>query len=324
MRKNLLPVYFFVGILSLSFLFILTLPVRAEKFPTRPVSLIVPFGPGSGTDLVARAIQPYIKKTLGVPLMIENVPGADSRIGLAKLQKALPDGYTIGIHGYPAPLIAEILFGLPFKTSEFSFIYAWTTNPMVIFVAEGTYRNFQEFTAEAQRRTLTIGMPGLGTVSHLIALIIEKHLGVKFNYIPYPGSAQALASLAGRHVEAAFSSTDAALSLVQAKKLRPILVCSYQPDPNFPEVPLTHKLNIPTVVMTRGVFGPPKMPKDRIAILEKAFATAAREPKLVEWIKSRGMGYVSLSGDEFRKEVEKQQRMLQDFEDILRGSLKKE
>lgn len=293
-------------------------PASAENFPAHPVQLTVPFGPGSGTDLVARAIQPYLKKPLGVSLMIENVPGADSRIGLTKIHQAAPDGYALGLHGFPAPLINEMLYGLPFKGSDFTFIYAWTMNPQLIFVADGAWKTFDEFVAEARKRPIVMGMPGMGTVSHLMALLLEKHMNLKFNYVPYSGSAEALTALAGRHIDATFSSTDAALGLARAKKIRPLIVCAFNPDPNFPDVPLSTKYHIPTIVMTRGVFGPPKIPADRVRILEKAFAQAAAEPKLVEWVKSRGMESVSLDSKQYRQAVEKQQALLKDFKDVFK------
>lgn len=301
------------------FLLMIAFPVKAENFPNHPVQLTVPFGPGSGTDLVARAIQPYVNKTLGVSLMIENVPGADSRIGLTKIHQANPNGYAIGIHGFPAPLINEMLYGLPFKASDFTFIYAWTMNPQLIFVPEGTWKTFDEFLVEAQKRPIIMGMPGMGTVSHLMALMLEKHMKLKFNYVPYSGSAEALTALAGKHIDATFSSTDAALSLTRAKKIRPIISCAFNPDPNFPEVPLSTKYHIPTVVMTRGVFGPPKISGDKVRILEKAFSRAATEPKLMEWAKSRGMEFVSLNGKQYQDVVDKQQVLLREFKDVFKA-----
>lgn len=296
-----------------------TLPAQADDFPRHPVKLTVPFGPGSGTDLVARAIQPYLKRPLGVPLMIENVPGADSRIGLTKIHQANPDGYTIGIHGFPAPLINEMLYGLPFRASDYTFIYAWTMNPQLIFVAEGTWKTFDDFLVEARKRTITLGMAGMGTVSHLMALLMEKHLNLKFNYVPYTGSGESLTALAGKHIDASFSSTDSALGLVRGKKIRPIISCAFNPDPNFPEIPLSTKYNIPTIVMTRGVFGPPKMPQNRVRILEKAFAEAVAEPKLVEWAKSRGMEHVSLNSKRYQEIVDKQQVLLKEFKDAFKA-----
>ncbi len=315
----------FRGLSIMSLLFIILIvswitvaPGVAETFPNRPVQLIVPFGPGSGTDLVARGIQPYVKAALGVPLMIENVPGADSRIGMMKIYKAQPDGYTIGIHGFPAPLITEALFEVSYKSAQSSFIYAWTMNPQLIFVAEGTWNTFDEFVVEARKRPMTMGLSGLGTVSHLMALMLEKYMKLKFNYIPYSSSSGSLTTLAGRHIDATFGSTDAALGMVQAKKVRPLLTFAFHGDPNFPEVPLSTKYNIPTIVMTRGVFGPPKMPEDRIRILEKGFAKAAAEPKLAEWVKSRGMDLVALNAKQYRQAVEKQQALLREYKDLLK------
>jgi tripartite-type tricarboxylate transporter receptor subunit TctC len=191
-------------------------------------------------------------------------------------------------------------------------------NPQLIFVADGTWKTFDEFVAEARKRPLVMGMAGMGTVSHMMALLLEKHMNLKFNYVPFSGSSGSLTALAGKHIDATFASTDAALGLARAQKIRPLIVCAFNPDPNFPDVPRSTQYNIPTIVMTRGVFGPPKIPANRVRILEKAFARAAAEPKLVEWVKSRGMESVALDSKQYRQVVEKQQVLLRDFKDVIK------
>ncbi len=291
----------------------------AATFPGQPVQLIVPFGAGSGTDMVARAIQPYAEKTLGAPLIIGNVPGADSRLGMTKIFKAKPDGYTLGLHGFPAPIIHEYLFEVPYKALDFTFVYAWTMNPQLIYVAENRgWKSFDDFLQEARKRPLTLGIPGFGTVVHLLALGLQKHINVKFNFINYPGSAQGFAALAGNHIDANIGSDAAALGLVRAKKVRPILNWAHRPNPNHPDVPLSSKYNVPTIVMTRGVFGPPNMPPGQVRVLEKAFAKAATEPKLADWARETGTDLVALDAKQFRQEVENQQALVRDYKSLLK------
>lgn len=291
---------------------------EADNFPNKPVRLMVPFAAGSGTDLVARAIQPYVEKPLGTRVIVENIPGADSRIGMGKLYKDRPDGYSIGIHGFPAPIINENLFEVAYKSAGFTFIYAWTMNPQLIFVAEDSWKTFDDFLVDARKKQLTLGLPGYGTVSHLLALTLEKQLNVKFKFVPFSGSGEGLVALAGRHIDANIGSTDAALGMVRAKRIRPILSWAFHPDANFPEVPISGKYNIPTIVMIRGVFGPPNLPPERVKVLEKAFAKAAAEPKLAEWAKGRGMDLVSLNAQQYRREVEKQLQLVKEYKDYLK------
>ena len=294
-------------------------PLGAQTFPNHQVQLIVPFGPGSGTDLCARAVQPHVEKHLGVPLIIGNVPGADSRIGMTKLYKAKPDGFTMGLHGFPAPIIHEYLFDIPYRSLDFSFIYAWTMNPKMLYVAENKWKSFDDLILEARKRPLTLGLPGFGTVVHLLALTMEKHMNVKFKFINYPGSAAGFAALAGNHIDANIGSDVAALGLTRAKKVHPVLNWAFRPNPNYPEVPLSTKYNMPTIVMTRGVFGPPGMPANRIRVLEKAFSQAATEPKLAVWAKDTGTDLIALNAKQFRQEVEKQQGMVREFKDFLKS-----
>ncbi len=293
--------------------------LEAAPFPDHQVQWIIPFGPGSGADLCARAIQPYGEKNLGVPLIIANVPGADSRLGMTRLFKAKPDGYTLGIHGYPSPIIHEYLFDIPYKSLDFTLIYAWTMNPQMIYVAEeSSIKSFDDLIAEARKRPVTMGLPGIGTVTHLLALALEKQLKVKFKFVTFPGSAQGFATLAGNHIDANVGSDAAALGLVRAKRVRPVLSWSFRPNANHPDVPVSAKINIPTIVMTRGVLGPPNMPAERVRVLEKAFAKAAAEPKLAEWAKDTGTDLVSLNAKQFRQEVEKQQSLVREYKDVLK------
>ncbi len=303
-----------------SLMLILSIPssLTAQGFPNQPVQLIVPFTAGSGTDLIARAIQPYAERALGVSLPIENAPGADSRIGTTRIYKANPNGYSIGIHGFPTPIIHEHLFNISYKPLNFSFIYAWVMSPLLIFVSEETWKTFDEFLVEAQKRPMTLGIAGFGSVAHLLSLALEKRMNIKFKYVPFSGSAEGFTALAGKHVDANIGAADTALGMVRGKLVRPILLWSFHSDPNFPDVPFAAQYNIPTIIMTVGVFGPPNTPEDRVRVLEKAFSQAAAEPKLAEWAKARGKELIALDAKQFRQEVEKQQTMVKDYKDLLK------
>jgi len=307
-----------LGIIALTVISFTVQTLEASGYPNHPVQLIVPYGAGSGADLVARAIQPHAEKNLGAQLIIGNVPGADTRIGMTRVFKAAPDGYTIGLNSIPAPIIQEYLFDVPYKSLDFTFIYAWASNFPLIFVAENSWKSFDDFIAEARKRPLTMGLPGFGTVVHLLGLVLEKHMNVKFKYVPYPGSAQGFTALAGNHIDAGIGSADAALGLIRAKKVRPILNWSLHPDPEFPDVPLSKKYNLPTIAITRGVFGPLGIPAERAGILEKAFLKAAANPKVAEWAKATGQDLTFLDAKQYRQEAEKQRMLVGEYKDLLK------
>lgn len=307
------------GILVLVLVLLALSPLEAQRFPERTVQLIVPFTPGSGIDLVARAIQPYAEKALGASLTIENVPGADSRTGLEKVYRANPNGYTIGIHGFPAPIIKEYVIATDYKSLKFSFIYAWAMTPMVLFVSEDSWKSPDELILEARKRPLTLGIAGLGSVTHLLALTLEKQMNIKFRLIPFSGSREGFTALAGQHLDANIGSIDAALGMIRGKLVRPILTWSFHSDPNFPDIPLSKRYNLPTVVSIRGVFGPPAMPEERVRVLENAFSRGAAEPKLAEWAKTGGVDLFLLNAKQFREEIEKQDALVKEFKDVLKG-----
>ena len=152
-----------------------------------------------------------------------------------------------------------------------------------------------------------------------MALTMEKYLNVKFKLVAFDVSGQGFTALAGNHIDANIGGSDAALGLMRAKKVRPMLIWSFRPDANFPEVPLSIKYSLPTIVLTRGVFGPPGVPPERIRFLEKAFSRAAAAPKLVEQAKSRGRELIALDAKQCRQEVKKQQILVGEYKDLLRS-----
>jgi tripartite-type tricarboxylate transporter receptor subunit TctC len=295
--------------------------VFGANFPDKAVKVISPGAAGSGVDLEARGIVPYVEKYLKVPVPIENVVGADTRIGLTKMWKSKPDGYTLAIHTTTMTLLGEILFNPEYQLSHFSHIYSWSLTNTVLVVQSEKWKTFDEFVQEARRRTVSVGMAGRGTSTHLNGIILWHGLGIKVNWVPFDGAGEALTALAGGHIDVVAAGTTSALPLVKAGKVRPLMVLANSKDIVYPDVPLAKDLgyNYPFLAMIRGADGPPKIDAGVIKVLGEAFDKASRDPGYMQWANNRMMEIIHLNPQEYGKMIETQKKEAEKFKDLLKA-----
>lgn len=282
---------------------LLIAPVFGADFPTKPVKLVVTAGAGGGEDTEARAIAPFVEKHLRTQIVIENQPGAGGKIAFEKFVKTEPDGYTLITYTFPKSVIIEYQGKTGYKTSDFTPIFAWSRSSQLLVVNAETWKTFNEFLTAAKAKPLSGGLSGRGSTTHLMGLIALDELGIKVNWVPYEGSAGSVAALAGKHLDFTISLATSAVSLIQAGKLRPLLLFSDKRDPNLADVPVPKDLGydmsfIPTL---RGVEAPPKTPAAIVKILEDAFSKAAQEPEFIAIAKKRKMVLEPVSSTEFAK-----------------------
>jgi len=280
-------------------------PVFAADFPSKPVKLIVTAAAGGGEDTEARAIAPFLEKHLGTSVVIENQPGAGGKIAFEKFQKVEPDGYTLITYTFPKSVIIEYQGKTNYKTRDFTPIFAWSRSSQLLVVNGESWKTFDEFLKAAKAKTLSGGLSGRGSTTHLVGLIALDELGIKANWVPYEGSAGSVTALAGKHLDFTICLATSAVSLIQAGKLRPLLLFSDKRDPFLPDVPIPKDLGfdmtyIPTL---RGVEAPPNTPAAIVKILENAFSKAVQEPGFIEVAKKRKMVLQSVSSKEFGKAV---------------------
>lgn len=312
-------IYMLCGIL-VAMTVIFSLPAGAAGFPVRPIKLVVGFAAGSGNDIEARALAPFLQKHLGVRVVVENQPGAEGKTALTKLWRTKPDGYTITIQPTTMSIINQYMLLPEYKILEFSHIFSWTAVNQVLVVHTETYKTFEDFVREAKKRTLAGGTPGLGTTSHLSGMMLADGVGIKVNWVPFSGSGEAVTSLAGKHIEFAVTATPSALPLVRAGKLRPLLVLANKKDLVFPDIPLARDkgYDFPVIPLVRGADAPPNTPLPIIQTLEAAFAKAIQEPEYIAWSEKRMSPLHSLGHVEYGKVLQKQQQEVEKYKDLLK------
>jgi tripartite-type tricarboxylate transporter receptor subunit TctC len=300
---------------------LIAMPVSGADFPGKPIKLIVTAAAGGGEDMEARAIAPFLEKHLGQQIVIENQPGAGGKIAFEKFQNVKADGYTLITYTFPKSVIIEYQGKTGYKTKDFTPIFAWSRSSQILVVNAESWKTFAEFLKAAKERALSGGLSGRGSTTHLMGLIALDELGIdKVNWVPYEGSAGSVTALAGKHLDFTMSLATSAVSLVQAGKLRPLLLFSDKRDPYLPDVPVPKDLGyemsfIPTL---RGVEAPPNTPADIVKILEDAFRKATQEQGFIDIAAKRKMVLEPVGSKEFAKAVADVYPKIAKFQAILK------
>jgi tripartite-type tricarboxylate transporter receptor subunit TctC len=284
-----------------------------DKYPTRPVTVIVPFAAGGGTDLVARAFAEALKKELGQSVVIENVPGGGSAIGTARLHAARPDGYTLGMVG--GFLVTTSLQGAAkFPATDLTHLARLSAETFVLAVlADAPWKGFGAFVESSRKDPgkVTLGTAGAGALTHLAAEALSQKTGAGFNIVHFAGGAKELAAVLGGHVAAGvFSQVEVLPHAGPGGKLRVLAVFSDTRTDKLPEVPTLRELGVAGVPAGpwQGVAAPRGLPDPVKAALVEAATRASRDAAWQEFLKKSGLASRFLTGPDLdafiRQEVE--------------------
>jgi tripartite-type tricarboxylate transporter receptor subunit TctC len=261
-------------------------PMLAQEFPARPVTLVVPWPAGGPTDVAVRAVADGAQKHLGQPIVIDNKGGGGGTVGIAMMAaNAKPDGYTIG-------QIPVTVFRLPLmqKTTwtheDLTYIIHLTGYVFGIYSsAAAPFKDWKELVAYAKANPgkITYGTPGAGTSLHLGVEQIAEKAGIKLTHVPFKGTAEVIAAIAGGHVMIGAGSIGAARPLVEADKARYINIWTAEPRKAFPGVPTLVELGYDLVVESPwGIAGPKGMDAKVVAKLHDAFKKAIEDKHVLE------------------------------------------
>lgn len=291
-----------------------------EKFPEKAVTIVVPFGAGGGTDVFARAIQPFVSKYLKSPVVIENVPGANGSIGYHKVYTAKPDGYTLTTCNWPDIYTDKIMFNPAYDPSRFTPIVGWASMPMVL-AANADFENFNQFMQTARKRKVTIGQAGgIGSTGWVLNLSIEKGTGVEFSKVPYSASGAVAAAVAGKHLDAMIMVPSAIASFVKTGQIKPLVALYQKRIPSLPDTPTTQELGytFPVFAIFRGVIGTPNIPAERVKILEEALMRAVRDPEYLKLCEKMNILVTPMASQEYGKKMNEAVGFLEPFAELLK------
>ncbi|AMJ59841.1 tripartite tricarboxylate transporter substrate-binding protein [Bosea sp. PAMC 26642] len=271
----------------------LVVPASAQPFPTKPLTLIVPFAAGGPSDVIARLLGDHMGRTLGQQIIVENVAGAGGTAGAKRLATAEPDGHTLLIH-HLALAAAPALYGnLTYDTqTAFAPVGLVNSGPMVIAgklaLAPIDGRSFFAF-AKERAEALTIAHAGVGSNAHLCAVLLGQALGVKFAQVAYRGTGPAMNDLVAGQVDVLCDQSTTAVPQVQGEKIRAYAVTSAERLGVLPNTPTARELGIEIdMTIWHGLYAPRGTSVSTLDALNAALQAALKDPLVLERFKSVG------------------------------------
>jgi tripartite-type tricarboxylate transporter receptor subunit TctC len=268
--------------------------------------LLVGFAPGGFTDIGGRIVSQGLSETFGVPVVVENRPGANGAIAAELTAQAAPDGYTFYMaspgHTTNAILQTKSRYD-PIK--DFTPLSLFADIPNVLVVNSSVpARTVKEFLALARNRkiSLTQSSAGVGSPGHLSGELLQTMTKVKFTHVPYKGSGAMMSDLVGGQVDFSFPSTAAALPYVQGGRLRALGITSARRSQAYPDVPTIAEAGVPGFEVSGwyGVLGPARIPKEVAATLSNEIMRLARRSDVQARLRNAGAEPVGSTSEEFR------------------------
>lgn len=269
---------------------------RADPYPDRMLTLIVPFAAGGTVDKVARLLQEPLRERLGQQVLVDNRGGAGGTIGMAQLAKSAPDGYTVAMVFDSYATEQHIHRKLPYDTlRDFAGVSYAVRSPMVLVVpAASPYKTVQEYVAAARQRDVTYASVGAGSSNHLAAELFHETAGSRGLHVPYKGGGPAIADLLGGHVDSMIASLPLVLPHVQAGKLRALAVTSPARSAPLPQVPAVAETHPGFEIYSWvGMVAPAKTPAPALDKLSAAMTATLREPALARRMADNGFEVVA-------------------------------
>lgn len=282
-----------------------------SAWPTKPITMIVPFPPGGLADLVARPVAEAMTRDLGQPVVIENKAGAGGGIGMGYTAKARPDGYTVVMALSSLTVIpeADALLGRPpmFALTDLRPIARYTADPTVLAVrADAPWKTVQQFVDDAKKRpgAINYGSSGNYGTMHVPMEILAQNAGIKLTHIPFTGAGPAVVALLGGQIDAVSSGPATVLQQVKAGKLRVLAHWGSDVLPSMPEVPSLKNAGFNAeYAQWSGLFIPAATPEPIAQRLRAAAKAAAQDAKVKEVILGAGSPVLYQDSPDFEKYV---------------------
>jgi tripartite-type tricarboxylate transporter receptor subunit TctC len=270
----------------------LALPASAqERYPSRPINMVVPFPPGGVADQTGRPTAAAMEKLLKEPVVINNKPGAGGAVGMASVANARPDGYTIMMALSSISIIPEAdkLFGRQpaYAMDQFAPIALVSADPTVLVVpAEAPWTSVEELVADAKKRPgeISFSSSGIYGTLHMAMEMFAASAGIRLKHVPFAGGGPALTALLGNHVQALASGPGPVIPQIKAGKLRALASWGDQRLAALPDVPTFKELGYKDVefYIWSGLFAPAKTPEPILKTLRDTVAQAVKDPEFVD------------------------------------------
>ncbi|MFL5041976.1 MAG: Bug family tripartite tricarboxylate transporter substrate binding protein [Xanthobacteraceae bacterium] len=289
-------------------------PAVAQDYPTRPITLVVPYAAGGGNDVMARTVADTMSRVLGQQIVVENRAGAGGTIATRQVAKSAPDGYTLVIGGAGTLAVNPTLYGNvgydPRK--DFAPVGLIGTSALIILVHPSIpARSIRELIdlAKQEPGKLNYASAGVGSGIHLGTVLFEHMADVKLTHVPYRGTGPALTDLLGGHVAVYFSSLPSAVGIVKDGKVRALGVTGSKRSPVFPDVPTVAEAGLPEyeAVLHYGIAAPAGTPRPIVDKLNAALRTAMAAPETQQRMATEGTEPLASTPEEYAADIDREE-----------------
>jgi tripartite-type tricarboxylate transporter receptor subunit TctC len=260
--------------------------VAQAQYPNRPITLIVPLGVGGSTDVIGRVVAEGMRAHIGQPIVVENTTGAGGTIGVGRVARAAPDGYTILIGQTGTNVATGAIYPLNFDLEkDFAPIGLIATQPFMIVGKKATpANNLKEFIAylKANESKISEGNSGVGSPSHIAGLMFQKAIGATFTNVPYRGAGQSSADLVAGNIDLLLDTPALSLTQHRAGNVKAFAVANNHRLATAPDIPTTDEAGLPGFYFTfwHALWAPKGTPKEIIAKLNGALVKALEDPNI--------------------------------------------
>jgi tripartite-type tricarboxylate transporter receptor subunit TctC len=295
--------------LFLSAVFLLLVPPAYGGYPEREIRLIIPWNPGGANDVMARLLQPVLERE-GIKIVVENIPGGGTTIGLGQVATAKPDGYTLAFA--TSAILSLIAEGnIPLKLENFTNLTCISEDTFMLVVPKDSpTKSLKEFMNKIQANPgkVTIGVPSASTLNNLMAILTGKILKASVRNVPYTGASRVVAELMGGQVESGVLKVNEVMPIAKSGDAVPLGSYTVERIAAFPDVPTFKEKGydvFPFGMVTQMSFavGPANLPDDIRQKLIKAFTNAVNSPEFKKYCSENGVIIDPVSGVELDKKV---------------------
>ena len=276
----------------------LALQAPAQDFPSKPLTMVMPYAPGGPGDVITRVFAAAMQKPLGQQIVVDNPAGASGSIGSARVARAKPDGYTLLMIHVSHATNQAMFKSLPYHpVDDFEPIGRATSGPMLIAARNGfPARNLSEFVAyvKANAGKVSLAHAGVGSASHLCGLMLMNALGVKFNEIPYKGTGPALNDLLGGQVDLLCDQTSGTVPSIKAGKIQAYAAAGRSRIPSLPDMPAIAEAGVQgmEINISFGLYAPKGTPRPVLDKLSNALQVAVVDPEVRQRLEAMGISAV--------------------------------
>jgi tripartite-type tricarboxylate transporter receptor subunit TctC len=256
----------------------------AQAYPVRPVTIVVPYAAGGPTDTVARNVSERMRVSLGQPIILENVTGADGRIGVGRVARAAPDGYTLSVGNVSTHVLNAAIYALEYDLlKDFEPIALLTDSPQLIVARRSLPANDVAGLVawvKANNGKASAGTAGMGSPPHVGGVFLQNAINARFQFVPYRGGTLAMQDLVAGQIDLITAGTSDALPQIRAGTIKAFAVMAKKRLTAAPDIPTVDEVGLPGLYFSAwfALFAPKGTPREAIARLNTAVAVALADP----------------------------------------------